>query len=95
MLFIKGIGALAGVSAAALGIISNAPGTASQIPGALAPFAFNPPLKVCAALVLAAIGGTIGGLVVSFIMEKIGYVPAGQTAEQAAKRKQPAAQPAK
>ena len=56
-----------------MGIICNAPGTASQIPGALAPFAFNPPLRVLAALVWAAIGGTIGGLVVAKIMQKIGY----------------------
>ncbi len=68
-------GAMAGIAAASLNIISNAPGTASQIPGALAPFAFNPPLKVCAALALAAIGGSIGGLVVTFIMKKIGYEP--------------------
>ena len=66
-------GSLAGVGAAALGIICNAPGTASQIPGALAPFAFNPPLRVLAALVWAAIGGTFGGLVVANIMKKIGY----------------------
>ena len=52
-------GGLAGIAAAALGIINNAPGTASPIPGLLAPFAFNPPLKVVAALVLGAIGGSI------------------------------------
>ena len=60
-------GGLAGIAAAALGIINNAPGTASPIPGLLAPFAFNPPLKVVAALVLGAIGGSIAGLVGAMI----------------------------
>lgn len=36
-------GGLAGIAAAMLGIVNNAPGTASPIPGLLAPFAFNDP----------------------------------------------------
>ena len=51
------------MGAAALGIINNAPGTASPIPGLLAPFAFNDPMKVVMALVIAAIGGSIAGFV--------------------------------
>lgn len=62
-------GGLAGIAAAALGIINNAPGTASPIPGLLAPFAFNPPLKVVAALVLGAIGGSIAGLVGAMVFK--------------------------
>lgn len=62
-------GGLAGIAAAALGIINNAPGTASPIPGLLAPFAFNPPLKVVAALVLGAIGGSIASLVGAMIFK--------------------------
>jgi fructose-specific phosphotransferase system IIC component len=45
-------GGLAGLAAAALGIINNAPGTASPIPGLLAPFAFNAPVKVIISIVL-------------------------------------------
>ena len=56
-------GGFAGMGAAALGIINNAPGTASPIPGLLAPFAFNDPMKVVMALVIAAIGGSIAGFV--------------------------------
>ena len=62
-------GGLAGIAAAALGIINNAPGTASPIPGLLAPFAFNPPLKVVAALVLGAIGGSVAGLVGAMVFK--------------------------
>ena len=56
-------GGLAGIAAAALGIIDNAPGTASPIPGLIAPFAFNPIKNVIIALVLAALGGTIAGII--------------------------------
>lgn len=63
-------GGLAGIAAAALGIINNAPGTASPIPGLLAPFAFNPPLKVLLALALAILGGTLAGLVGSTVFKK-------------------------
>ena len=56
-------GGLGGLTAAYFGIINNAAGTASPIPGMLAPFGFNPPLKVSLTLFLAAIGGLIGGYV--------------------------------
>lgn len=62
-------GGLAGLAAAMLGIINNAPGTASPIPGLLAPFGFNPPLKVVAAIVLAAIGGSLAGFVGSVVFK--------------------------
>ena len=58
-------GALSGVVAALLGIVNNAPGTASPIPGLLAPFAFNPPGKVLIALVCAILSGFVGGMLVS------------------------------
>lgn len=63
-------GGLAGMGAAALGIINNAPGTASPIPGMLAPFAFNDPFKVVLALAIAALGGTLAGLLGSMIFRK-------------------------
>ncbi|MDY5847061.1 MAG: PTS sugar transporter subunit IIC [Bariatricus sp.] len=63
-------GALAGLSAALFGIVNNAPGTASPIPGLLAPFAFNPPLKVLAAMGLAILGGITAGLIGSIIFKK-------------------------
>jgi len=56
-------GGIAGIVAAYFKIINNAPGTASPIPGLLAPFGFNTPKKVIIALLLAAIGGLIGGFV--------------------------------
>lgn len=62
-------GGFAGVAAAALGIINNAPGTASPIPGLLAPFAFNPPLTVLLAVVLAAICGSLAGFVGSIVFK--------------------------
>ena len=63
-------GGLAGVSAAVFHIINNAPGTASPIPGLLAPFAFNNPMNVVLAVVFAAIGGTLAGFVGSQIFKK-------------------------
>ncbi len=66
-------GAFAGLVAALLGIINNAPGTASPIPGLLAPFAFNPPGKVLLALLLAAAGGILAGFAGSIIFKKLGY----------------------
>ncbi len=63
-------GGLAGLAAAALGIINNAPGTASPIPGLLAPFAFNSPTKVIIAVVLGVIGGTVAGFVGSIVFKK-------------------------
>lgn len=63
-------GGLSGMAAAALGIINNAPGTASPIPGLLAPFAFNPPLNVVIALVLAVLGGSLAGIVGAAVFKK-------------------------
>ncbi len=56
-------GGFAGIGAAILGIVNNAPGTASPIPGMIAPFAFNDPMKVVMALGIAAVGGVVAGLV--------------------------------
>lgn len=64
-------GGLSGLGAALLGIVCNAPGTASPIPGMLAPFAFNPPLRVLMALCLAAAGGTFAGLVSAPVFSRL------------------------
>lgn len=66
-------GALSGIVAAMLNIVNNAPGTASPIPGMLAPFAFNNPMTVVLALALAAVGGTIAGFVGSIVFKKLGF----------------------
>ena len=66
-------GALSGAGAALLGIVNNAPGTASPIPGMLAPFAFNPPQRVFVALVLAAAGGTAAGILGAAVFGKMGF----------------------
>lgn len=66
-------GGLSGIAAAMLGIINNAPGTASPIPGLLAPFAFNSPVKVLLAMALAAVGGSIAGFVGGAIFAKLGF----------------------
>lgn len=63
-------GGLSGIAAAAFGIINNAPGTASPIPGLLAPFAFNAPLNVIGALVCAVLGGCLAGFVGSIVFKK-------------------------
>lgn len=63
-------GGLAGISAAVFGIINNAPGTASPIPGLLAPFAFNSPLSVVGALVFAVLGGCLAGYAGSIVFKK-------------------------
>lgn len=63
-------GGLAGIAAALLGIVNNAPGTASPIPGLLAPFAFNPPVKVLIALALGAVGGTLASFAGSIVFKK-------------------------
>lgn len=55
-------GGLAGISAAVFGIVNNAPGTASPIPGLLAPFAFNNPMNVIFALAFAILGGCAAGI---------------------------------
>ena len=64
-------GGLSGIVAAALGIINNAPGTASPIPGLLAPFAFNNPLTVCLAIAVSLVAGLAGGMVVSEIFRRL------------------------
>ena len=60
----------AGVSAAVFHIVNNAPGTASPIPGLLAPFAFNPPLQVILALAFAIAGGSLAGFVGSLVFRR-------------------------
>lgn len=62
-------GGLAGIAAAAFHIVNNAPGTASPIPGLLAPFAFNPAWQVALALLFAMLGGCIAGLVGSTVFK--------------------------
>ncbi len=62
-------GGLAGISAAVFGIINNAPGTASPIPGLMAPFAFNPPMAVIGALFFAILGGSLAGFIGSIIFK--------------------------
>lgn len=66
-------GAISGAAAALLGIVNNAPGTASPIPGLLAPFAFNDPMKVILAMASAAVGGTIAGFAGSIVFKKLGF----------------------
>lgn len=66
-------GAISGIAAAMLGIINNAPGTASPIPGLLAPFAFNDPMKVVMAMTIAAVGGTVAGFAGSVVFKKLGF----------------------
>lgn len=66
-------GALSGIVAAMMGIVNNAPGTSSPIPGLLAPFAFNPPVKVIIAMVLAACCGILAGFICSTIFIKLGF----------------------
>ena len=63
-------GGLAGISAAVFGIVNNAPGTASPIPGLLAPFAFNDPVKVVLAMVFAILGGSVAGLLGGWVFQK-------------------------
>ncbi|MDO4393182.1 MAG: PTS sugar transporter subunit IIC [Bacillota bacterium] len=63
-------GGMSGIAAAMLGIINNAPGTASPIPGMLAPFAFNDPAKVVLALAIAAVCGTLAGFAGSIVFKK-------------------------
>ena len=63
-------GGLSGIAAAVFRIVNNAPGTASPIPGLLAPFAFNPAVNVMLALVFAVAGGTLAGLAGSMIFKK-------------------------
>ena len=72
-------GGIAGVGAALLGIVNNAPGTASPIPGLLAPFAFN----VVLALVIGAAGGILAGAVGGMVFKKrFGMEPVKEAAEE-------------
>ena len=64
-------GGLAGLAAAALGIVNNAPGTASPFPGMIAPFGFNDPVKVVLALALAAVGGLVAGYVGGTVFKRL------------------------
>lgn len=64
-------GGLSGISAAVFMIVNDAPGTASPIPGLIAPFAFNDPMKVVAAILLAILGGCFAGFVGSEIFMQI------------------------
>jgi fructose-specific phosphotransferase system IIC component len=68
-------GALSGMIAAWFNIIDNAPGTASPVPGLLAPFAFNDPKIVCLAMTLALLCGIVSGTAVSSIFLKLRYKP--------------------
>ena len=63
-------GGMVGITAAVLKIVNNAPGTASPIPGMLAPFAFNPPGKVVLALVIAAVCGLVAGFIGSIVFKR-------------------------
>lgn len=63
-------GGLSGIVAVTLGIINNAPGTSSPIPGMLVPFAFNDTTTVLLALGLAALCGITAGLAGSFFYTK-------------------------
>ena len=69
-------GGFAGISAAVFHIVNNAPGTASPIPGLLAPFAFNPATHVIGALAFAVIGGCLAGIVGSRVFRQKIKVPA-------------------
>lgn len=60
-------GGLAGIAAAHFKIINNAPGTASPIPGLIAPFGFNSPSNVLLAMGFAIAGGIMAGLIGSML----------------------------
>ncbi|MEF9952230.1 MAG: PTS sugar transporter subunit IIC [Clostridium sp.] len=68
-------GGFAGMAAAYFGIINNSPGTASPIPGLLVPFAYNDPIKVVMALIVASLGGIVAGYVGSEIFKRLSYKP--------------------
>ncbi len=63
-------GGLAGIGAAMFGIVNNAPGTASPIPGLIAPFAFNPAINVILAILFAAAGGIVAGYLGAWVFGK-------------------------
>lgn len=64
-------GGLSGIVAVSFGIVNNAPGTSAPIPGLLAPFAFNNPITVLMAMLLAAICGAAAGYVGSGVYAKL------------------------
>ncbi len=78
-------GGLSGIAAAKIGIINNAPGTASTIPGLLAPFAFNAPSDVLLALAWAVVGGIAGGVITDYIFKGIGILKSGRKRVSVAK----------
>jgi fructose-specific phosphotransferase system IIC component len=63
-------GGLSGIAASIFMIVNDAPGTASPIPGLIAPFAFNEPYKVVLAITLAVIGGTLAGYLGSWFFSR-------------------------
>lgn len=65
-------GAFSGLAAAYFKIINNAPGTASPIPGLLAPFGFNNPKNVILAVICAVICGSLAGFIGSIVFKKYG-----------------------
>lgn len=71
-------GGMAGIVAAGLGIVNNAPGTASPIPGMLAPFAFNEPSAVIIALMLSAALGALAGVLGVCFFKRMNYRPVTQ-----------------
>lgn len=75
-------GAISGLGAAMLGIVNNAPGTASPIPGLLAPFAFNEPGKVVLAVIIAAIGGSAAGFVCGLAFRREYAIPKTEVSEE-------------
>ena len=77
-------GGLAGISAAVFHIVNDAPGTASPIPGLLAPFAFNSPVNVVCALAFAILGGIAAGLLGSIVFKKRVAKPAAEPVEEEA-----------
>ncbi|WP_291579091.1 PTS sugar transporter subunit IIC [Clostridium sp. UBA6640] len=68
-------GGLSGLAAAHFKIINNAPGTASPIPGLLAPFGFNNPINVVLAVVLSVLGGLLAGEIGGRVFKKKAKVP--------------------
>lgn len=64
-------GGLSGVIAAMLGIVNDAPGTSSPIPGLIVPFAFNDYKIVILAVLGAAISGLIAGNTSVIITKRI------------------------
>lgn len=64
-------GGLAGISAAYFGIVNNTPGTASPIPGLLAPFGCNSPMNVVLAIIFAILGGIAAGYTGAWVFTTI------------------------